>query len=282
LAATEVGGRVAATPELSASLSEFARRFKAETVKEVQDCASAVGNEFALLKDGMSTKSISELRAGRGAMVQGDVEQAQRWFCMAVAHDPYNYEAHVSLIRLFLTRGSPPRAKQAVDHARKYFPETRFLTELLGDTLACLGDVALARSAWLEAAGVDAEDEGKVRHLAATFTQSGRKSSKGMDFARALGLFRRGVVLDPENTAAQIGLSEALLAVEDAQAAKLWAMPLVERFPEDSNLHLILGDVHDKLGDAEAARLHWGQAATLNPGNIRARRRARAAGLLLE
>ncbi len=85
--------------------------------------------------------------------------------------------------------------------------------------------------------------------------------------------FRRGVVLDGDNTQASNGLADALLKLGDTPSALRWANHSIAVAPRDAAARVTLGDVLFQKGDRNAAEVEWREALQLEPSNYLAQLR---------
>jgi DNA-binding response OmpR family regulator/tetratricopeptide (TPR) repeat protein len=253
-------------PAAAAPLADVA----GETTSKAATCEEIVGPSWALLGGDQPGRALAELRLGRRAMMLGKLDDAQMSFCRSAVLDPTKPDAFQSLVRLLLLRRDPKQAAEWAERATKQHPDDAELRGLYADALARAGDADRARTIWLEMGRIDPSDTAGARLMALTYTRGGDRSVRGADYAQADRLFRRAALLDPLNGTAAMGLSRVLLVQGETEAALTWAKRAVDIEPRDPELRVLLGDVEDKMGHADAAGEQWKTAYELDPHSYRA------------
>jgi Flp pilus assembly protein TadD len=218
-------------------------------------------------------------RAGRQAIVRGDLRAAHTAFCRAAlfASDDPGIALDLALV-LLLQRDND----QALDRARfaaEHEPRSLAAKDALGDALARTGNEAEARSAWLAAARIDASDEAGVRAIVTREMKLADKSMRHGDLVTAERAFRRAAILEPKSNASASGLALVLLELGDVSASLQWARRAVAAAPRHAGARLVLGDALAKSGDQAGAVREWRESAQLDPANREAQKRLRAAGI---
>ncbi len=258
-----------AAPALARAKSEVADTSGEVTVK-TRTCEEIVGPSWSLLGSDQPGRALSEMRLGRRALMLGKLDDAQVSFCRSAVLDPTRPEAYQALVRVLLLRKDATQACEWAERAAKQHPETLEVQGLYGDALARAGDADRARSIWLEGARIDPSDAASVRAMAYTYLHGAERSVKGADYAQADRLYRRAVLLDPLNATAAAGLARVLLVQSETDAALHWAKRAVSVEPHDAELHVLLGDVEEKVGDLAAARAEWRAAYDIDPHSFKA------------
>lgn len=259
----------------AAEVDERSVAFGLESTQNVPDCDELVGPSWSLLNGDQPTRASTEVFTGRRALMVGKIDEAQVSFCRATVFDPNNVHAFMSLVKVFLMKRDPMKAKQWAERAVKHHTEEPEMKRLHADALARLGETDEAVSIWLSSLEVDPNDTATVRGLAYTYATGGERAIAGADYAQADRLLRRAALLDPSNAKASSGLSRILLLQGEAKAALAWAKRSVALEPRDSDMRVLLGDVHEKLGDTKEAHAQWRLAFELMPENKRASARVR-------
>jgi Flp pilus assembly protein TadD len=213
------------------------------------------------------------MKKANRALVQGDIDGAQRALCKAARWDQKNAAIPLELSHILLLRRD---GAGAVDWAMKSLaldPNSVRAQEALGDGLARVGNFDAAKKAWFAAAHLDIEGSDVGKNLAFTSAKEADSSMKRLDYARAERFYRRTVVLDPDNVTGSNGLAGALLRLGDTASALRWANHAVSVNPRDPTARVILGDILYQQKDKQAAEVEWHEALQLDPANAVAARR---------
>jgi len=242
-----------------------------ETGARAPTCAELFGSAHVAAGDYPGAAFV-EMRAANRALVQGDVDSAERSLCKAALWDK-NPAIVLELAQLMLLRRDGAASVEWAKKGLEADPTNLRAQGILGDGLARVGDYPGAKHAWLLSLGLDQASEAKFRDLSFTSVREARASMGRRDFARAERFFRRAVVLDAENGPASNGLADALLRLGDADSAQRWATRAVSVSPRDPAARVILGDVLFQKGDRRGAEVEWREALQLDSTNFVARRR---------
>jgi len=246
--------------------------------RDVPDCKTLLGADAP--HDGFYPGAAAHaLRAGRQAIVRGDLVAAQTSLCRAAHYNGKHPEIALDLALVFLLQRDGPEALGWARRAVELDPKGSGAKDALGDALARTGNEAEARAAWLEAAGVDGADASMVRALVTRAAKQADRSLRHRDLVTAERSFRRAAILEPRSQASQSGLAYALLELGDVPAAVVWARRAVAVAPRSSSARLVLGDALAKSEDKAGAAREWREAVLLDPSNREAQRRLRSAGL---
>ncbi len=219
--------------------------------------------------------AYGEMREASRALVQGDIEAAQRSLCKAALWNQKNPAIPLEVAQLMLLRRD---GAQAVEWAKKSLeldPDNTRAQGALGDGLARLGEYEPAKLAWLKSMRLEpASDlEAQFKSLSYGAVREARASMTRKDFARGERFYRRAVVLDHKTPAASNGLAGALLKLGDTASALRWANHSVSIAPRDPSARITLGDVLYQKGDRDAAEVEWREALQLEPSNFIAKLR---------
>ena len=222
--------------------------------------------------------ALQAMRAGRTAIVRGDLNLAQMSLCRAANYNPKNAEIALELSLVLLLRRDGPEAETWARRAVELDPDNLGAQDALGDALARTGNEREAKQAWITAARIDGTNDAAVRALVTRAAKQADKSLRHRDLVTAERSFRRAAVLEPRSQASRSGLAYVLLELGDLDAAVTWARRAVDVSPRNSGARLVLGDALAKSGDKPGAAREWREAALLDPGNREALKRLRAAG----
>ncbi len=265
-----LAGSGAAPPTGAAAAATESPDATGERIVSTPTCEQRVGPSWSLLGSDQPGRALVEVGLGRRALMLGKLDDAQLSFCRAAVLDPTRPEAFQALVRILLLRRDANQARDWAERAAKQHPESQEIQSLYADALARAGDVDRARTIWLEGAHIDPSDAASVRGMGYTYIHGAERAVKGADYAQADRLYRRAVLLDPVNATAAAGLARVLLVEAEIPAALNWAKRAVRLDPHDPELHVLLGDVEDKAGDLDAARIEWKTAYDIDPHDFKA------------
>ncbi|HEU5077017.1 MAG TPA: tetratricopeptide repeat protein, partial [Polyangiaceae bacterium] len=219
--------------------------------------------------------AFQQSRAANRWITRGDVEQAQRAYCLAVHWDAKNVGFLVGLGHLLLLRRDGVQAVPILKRALELNPDSARAHGLLGDALARTGDYQGARAHWLEASGYEPGDDKALKALGKGELHRGEEHLKRREWVHAERMFRRAVLSDPKSLPAVLGLSRSLTEQGEPKAAALWAKYAVSLNPRSVPARIELGDALAKQGDAAAAKVEYQEAQLLDPTDETARQRIR-------
>lgn len=272
-AASEVPAAVAtpaAPPRLAPAMADGSGR-------DVPDCKTLLASDPP--HEGFYPgAALQAMRAGRTAIVRGDLPLAQASLCRAAHYNPKHAEIALELSLVLLLRRDGTDAVTWARRAVELDPNERGAHDALGDALARTGNELEAKQEWLTAAGIEATNEPAVRALVVRAAKQADKALRRGDLGTAERAFRRAAVLEPRSYSSRSGLAYALLGLGDLSPAVLWARRAVDVAPRNSGARLVLGDTLAKSGDKSGAVREWREAALLDPTNREALKRLRAEG----
>ncbi len=244
-----------------------------ESGSSAPSCEASLGG--ALVKAGeYPGAAYGQVREANRALVQGDLDAAQRALCKAVLWNQSKPAILLELAQLMLLRRDGAQAVEWAKKALSLDTASARAQGILGDGLARLGDYEPAKRAWLSSMRLEpSSNPQQFKALSFSSVREARASMKRRDFVRAERFFRRGVVLDGDNVEASNGLADALLKFGDTRSALRWANHSLSVAPRDPAARVILGDVLFKKGDRAAAEVEWREALQLDPANYLAKLR---------
>ncbi|MEZ4220468.1 MAG: hypothetical protein R3B13_06010 [Polyangiaceae bacterium] len=217
--------------------------------------------------------AYAQLRAARRALVRGDLEDTQRCYCRAIRFDDSNVQAHVELARTLLMRRDGRAAADAARAALKVAPQERSALLVFGDALALSGRFEDARDPLMQGSGLELNDESGRASLAKTALALADKAMRRRDYYAQERYARRAYVLAPDESRGSAGVATALIALDKAEAAVIWARRAVKSSSGNVRLRVLLGDALLKAGQRAAAIEAWKEAQTLDPNDPELRAR---------
>jgi arylsulfatase A-like enzyme/cytochrome c-type biogenesis protein CcmH/NrfG len=193
------------------------------------------------------------------AVVQGDLETAEREARAALSIDDRRPEAPVILADILLARGQAHEASELLSRAFERGTADEALRLRLATASLQIGDAETARAAL---AGLETTGDPAV------LIAHGRLALSERRWREARGWFERTLEVDPSNAEARLNLG--LLAVADGRTAE--AGPLLEEalaaHPYSFEGWNALGMVRAREGDNDRAIAAWKRAHQLRPGDI--------------
>jgi tetratricopeptide (TPR) repeat protein len=184
-------------------------------------CEKLLGDRFAQRNDprGAARQALLAKRALR----RGDIDAAQVSACQALAWDHASVDAHVNLARLFLVRRDWEQAVRYGESALELEPASRRALGVVGDALAALNDAAEARKAWLAAERRVDANPAALDLIVRRDLALARRVERKHDFSLAERLYRRVLLLRPDDAAATRGVATCLAKAGHYEAAEVWA-----------------------------------------------------------
>jgi tetratricopeptide (TPR) repeat protein len=222
--------------------------------------------------------SAEQSRAGRTAIVRGDLNAAHAAFCRAAHWDPKNPDTALQLAQVLLLRRDGKQALPWAERAVELDPDGAKAKDALGDALARLGAHERARDAWFDAAGLAATDADAARGILNRELKEADRAFRKRDLVASERYFRRAAIVDPTSVAALTGLSSVLVLLEDMAPAVVWGRRAVAVAPRNAYARLILGDALAAANNQASAIAEWREASLLDPSLHEARARLRRAG----
>jgi len=217
------------------------------------------------LRGALPLDAAGALRLGHKLLVLGNVEDTQTAFCQAIALDPENPKAQLALAQLLVLRGDGKFAASVARRALELHAEPARAKGLLGDALITSGDLAGARQAWLDAAGITHHDSVGVAKLASRARSEGAASVGNKDYSRAERFFWRTLAFFEQDFGANLGMARAHLFRGNNPLAAEWARRATQIAPDDARARLVYGDALMRTGDRNAAVREWQEAFRLDP-----------------
>lgn len=264
-------------PRPTSSAAPVAAKGADGSGRKAPDCKALFGSDPP--PDGYYPGAAwQEVKAGRSAIVRGDLGAAQASFCRAVRWDKANAEVAMQLAQVLLLHRDGAQAAEWAQKAATLDPASLRAKETLGDALARTGNEEEARAAWIAAARIEPSDQRGVRGLVMREVRAADRALKGRELVVAEKYFRRAALLEPKSWAAMVGLSYVLLELGEVKPAVVWAERAVSVAPRNSSVRLVLGDALSRAGESARATEAWREATLLDPNNREARKRLRRGG----
>ncbi len=210
--------------------------------------AGRLDEAASLLQEGLKTHPADRelvLAAADVARVQGNADEALRWFSQVTLAHPKSHEAWFGVGRIQVDKEDVRQAKTALDEALRLSPnEAGYLGER-ATLLALSGDLKAARLAFDEALKQQPDD-----YLA--WTGLGILQLKTGEPQQALESFLKATVLEPRFARAQLYAGVAYYQLGDAQRAIEAVNRAAQLDEKDPLPYLMLGLIY---GDAQELAL---------------------------
>lgn len=241
--------------------------------------------------------TLETLRAGYGAQLEGNLQQAEQLYRKALALEPANARALILLGMLCQQAG---RLDEAIDHLRRaseLSPRSAGVLVDLGNTQAAVGRYAEAIASYEAALEIQPNSAEYWTNLAAAHCDS-KNSDKGLRAiecalhlnpdlvpawsvkadlllaygrpAEAVGWYRRYLERHPDDVPTLLSMANALRESDDAQAGLATLQRVLDRHPEHPQALFILGRLREQSGDLDGAKQSFQQVLRLAPGMTQA------------
>ena len=189
--------------------------------------------------------------------VSGDAAHAAQYFQQALRVDPRDPEALVGLAGLARATGRLSEAVRLCDSAIAAHPDYPEAWLERAFVLHAGGSMPAAQECYARVIALVPDSAPAHAGLAALAAREGDRVV-GREHALA------ALAADPDNAIAAAALAALALEAGDAEAARRLIAPLAARRPhadaERVQLHSVLGDAYDRLGDAPAAHAAYAQS----------------------
>jgi Tfp pilus assembly protein PilF len=165
----------------------------------------------------------SETLLANRQLMLGNVPLAHAAYCNALTLDRSNIDRHVNLARLYLVRRDWQKAAEYGQSALELDPKSRSALGVVGDAWAALLKTDEARTAWLAAERKPQASPRELRLIAKRNMALATRVARLNDFSLAERLYRRVLLIEPDNADAMKGIAACLLKAGDYRAAEAWA-----------------------------------------------------------
>jgi serine/threonine protein kinase/tetratricopeptide (TPR) repeat protein len=251
---------------------QLARLFALERRSNVPACKEPARKANAKTTPASARAASLELKAARHELTRGKPDRARPLLCSAIAHDPNNAAAFAALAGLALELGDPARAEEIAARGLEHKAHDGALLGVEGDALVLLSDIPGGRKLWLQTQS-GSSDADRAKRLASTSRVLADRALRSSNYAGALTLYRRALILTEDGYQPSLGLAAALRKLDQARAALAWSERAAHAFPKDSQVQIAFGDALYQNGRKDAARLAWQAAYDAQPNNKLAARR---------
>src|SRR5262245_58001465 len=219
------------------------------------------------------------------------LDEAQTAFQRAITNQPQSAPALFGAGRVALARRDYSQAAQYLERALAIDAQASAIHYPLAMAYRALGDTIKA-DLHLQQRGVsypvlaDAlmQDDEDLLESAVSFENRGVEALKRADFAAAIGLFRKGLALAPEDTSLRYWLGAALYASGDADGAVREFSDVVQRDKDFAKAHFSLGAIYDARPQRSKAIEEYQAAVRADPNlpesRVRLAEEVRASGQL--
>ena len=164
-----------------------------------------------------------ETLLGNRQLRLGNIAMAQAAYCNALALDQANADRHVNLGRLYLVRRDWKKAAELGQSALKLDASHRGALGVLGDAWAALNQSAEAKAMLLAAEGKPDATQRDLDLIVRRNLALAKRVASLNDFLLAERLYRRVLLVEPQQVDAMSGIARCLLKAGDLRAAEVWA-----------------------------------------------------------
>jgi len=172
--------------------------------------------------------------------------------CEAVLVHPESL-ALEELASLYLARRSPEQALKWYQKAAALRPDRPRTLELGGDINSQLGNVAEARTAFVQSLKVKPDDQKTLDAVAKQFVDEGNVQLRSGAFSKAELLFRKAITLSGENQDAAGGLAATYAGTGNVESARRWATRTLSLDEGHHVALIVMAALATETGDEEQA-----------------------------
>lgn len=231
----------------------------------------------------MSLEDLSRSQAlhatARRLLLQGKLDKSLETLCEAARLNPQHATLAFEVARASLLARHGAAAQQWAERALALTPPDRRAHEWLADALAWQGNVEAARAEWYRIVKVKNPTEANHATMHRGAMIEARTALKRGDYPLAERFLRRALVFDPESAVATTQLAKAILEQGYPNAAAPWIERALALDSDDSERHVLAGDIESKLDHKSAASSHYSRALALDPHNAVAQLRIKSQSL---
>lgn len=244
---------------------------------------------FAGGQEPEKAQAMHLIQLGAGAMQQGNVAEAERYFTQATVAAPQLADAFLDLGMVQLREGKPEAAQTSLAKAVALNPELPGAHMFLGIAKYQMRDVDAASADLREEIRIQPQSVEALTWLGIVELGAGNpdKAASPLDQAEALApkdpniLYLRGRAhsliaqesyqalyrLDPDSWRVHKALGETYSASRQPEKAVAEFLKAVEKQPSNSDLYESLGDEYQKLSRFDDAMKAYEQEVKLDPHN---------------
>lgn len=197
-------------------------------------------------------------------------QQQQRWedavaaFERAAELDQSEVGYVVAAVQVWLQLGQPRQALQCLEACATNFAWTNAYQAALAEALELAGDWSGAAAAWRRVLQAADDDAGISERLAEALCRAGR-------YGEAIPVLQQLLNAEQaqQSTGVRLRLAEALLAVNQPEAARVQAQAVLQSDPNQVSALLLLAQAWAAAGDTRAALRTAERALQLQPQDAR-------------
>jgi putative PEP-CTERM system TPR-repeat lipoprotein len=226
----------------------------------------------ALLKADPKSADARYIKSGL-LQSAGKVDDAMAVCREILANDPTQFRAHLVIASLEQVKGNFDGADKALQAAEKLAGKNPMVLYARGAMELQRGKLDKANAALLEVLKVAPDHTPSLLAFAATNFGLGHYSQSLKDAGKVLGTA-------PDNLMAAKILAGSQLKLGDPKGAQRTIAPFLGKYPNDSKLMALAGEIHLQNKEFNKAMSYFDKASELDPGNVSLKTR-QAAGQML-
>lgn len=201
---------------------------------------------------------------GRLLAALGKMEGALAALTQAVGLDPKDGDAWNVLAGIHLKQGRFAEAAHAAEKATRLLPQLVEAHANLGNALSGLGRLEDARGACIRAVTLDSRNGLAWGSLALAYERM-------ENWPEARGAYLKMLECMPGNLGGMLGLGRVQCASGEFEAAEQVLSQALARFPNEAEVHRVLGALQSGKGNEQQAEYHLREAIGLNRRGVAAR-----------
>lgn len=213
-----------------------------------------------IMNGGVPEDDRPPLEIGMAAYEAGDIDAALPALLEGLGQVPDHLGALMAMARIYLDRNAPEHALEMLVRAAAIAPKDAQNHYMQGEAKQALDDPAGAEAAFRKVTTLDPDHTDAHIRLGMLLAEQNR-------LQEAVKAYERAIFLDRTAVVARYNLAQVCVQLEDYQRALAQLHLVKELHPDYAPLHLLQGDLFQRLGDQRQAVIEFNRAIELGSGD---------------